>query len=382
MCLAPELWQNARVAAVRAKDGGGLRLSVSSRMFDPNSPTNSEAPPLAAGQSHSAAQLHTHPLWRQAAGQARPMQPPAGRGRGRGRGGQAPVDPDGGARYERISLLAVELQQGATGADGADSALMSSEDEGDDDFRRRVEDDEEEEEPYDHEEEAEAVSAVGSDDEGMSKRPRKGGRHHKPQNKPRNPSDMMAAAAFGGGQDLFGDDSDSASMVSGTSSKRKRDTMKAAFPVKGVNCVGCALANRIAPVERFINTNVGRMSETALWKMAALTWKLEVVEPAKKEGVDVVQWPWRDVANHFRLHTTNTVVGRTHMIQSLTAMRCQIEQRLVRVENGERELDKTNADLCLKVIAAESRERTLLSSSMGGGSGGRGKGGQRPAGED
>ena len=159
----------------------------------------------------------------------------------------------------------------------------------------------------------------------------------------------MAATAFGSHTDLFGETSDSESIVSRTSSKRKRDTYKQTFPVKGVTCVGCALANRIAPVERFVNNNVGRMSEAALWKMAALTWKLEVVQPAKREGAMVVDWAWREVANHFRLHTTNSIVGRTHMIQSLTAMRCQVEQRLVRVENGERELDKVNADLCLKV---------------------------------
>jgi len=286
--------------------------------------------------------------------------------------------------------LAVELQQGATGGDGADSALLSSDDEdGPGAFpgtskRHRAETagDDEDEEDYDFdEEEAERLSAVGSDGEPRKADKKAEKRHAK---KGTSPADMMAATAFGGDADLFGETSDSESMVSRTSSKRKRDSYKQAFPVKGVTCVGCALANRIAPVERFVNTNVGRMSENALWKMAALTWKLEVVEPAKREGVVVVDWPWRDVANHFRLHTTNSIVGRTHMIQSLTAMRCQVEQRLVRVENGERELDKVNADLCLKVIAAESRERSLLAASITGPSSGRSgaKGGQRPSGED
>jgi len=363
-------------------------------MNDPSSPTLSEPPPQASGHSHSAAQLHSHPLWQQAAGRGRGMAsmppPPARAGRGRGRGAQPPLDTDSGARYERISLLAVELQQGATGGDGADSALLSSDDEdGPGAFpgtskRHRAETagDDEDEEDYDFdEEEAERLSAVGSDGEPRKADKKAEKRHAK---KGTSPADMMAATAFGGDADLFGETSDSESMVSRTSSKRKRDSYKQAFPVKGVTCVGCALANRIAPVERFVNTNVGRMSENALWKMAALTWKLEVVEPAKREGVVVVDWPWRDVANHFRLHTTNSIVGRTHMIQSLTAMRCQVEQRLVRVENGERELDKVNADLCLKVIAAESRERSLLAASITGPSSGRSgaKGGQRPSGED
>jgi hypothetical protein len=319
------------------------------------------------------------------------MPPPPARGRGRGRGAQPPLDPENGARYERISLLAVELQQGATGGDGADSTLLSSDDEdgpgawSSSKQKKTFAPDDDEEEDYDYdEEEVDRLSAAGSMDEPV---PPKKNAHRKAPAKPKaaaNPADMMAATAFGGTQDLFGDTSDSESAVSRTSSKRKRDSYKQAFPVKGVTCVGCSMANRIAPVERFVNNNVGRMSENALWKMAALTWKLEVVEPAKSEGVHVVDWAWRDVANHFRLHTTNSIVGRTHMIQSLTAMRCQVEQRLVRVENGERELDKTNADLCLKIVAAESRERSLLAASILGPSGGRGggKGGSRPAGEE
>jgi len=319
--------------------------------------------------------------------------PPARGGRGRGRGAQPPLDADSGARYERISLLAVELQQGATGGDGADSALLSSDDEdGPGAFpgaskRRRTDEpscDDDDEEEYDFDEAAERLSTAESDTE-----PRKAAKSAKTDKrhakKGTSPADMMAATAFGGNTDMFGETSDSESMVSRTSSKRKRDSYKQVFCVKGVTCVGCALANRIAPVERFVNVNVGRMSENALWKMAALTWKLEVVEPAKREGVVVVDWQWRDVANHFRLHTTNSIVGRTHMIQSLTAMRCQVEQRLVRVENGERELDKVNADLCLKIVAAESRERSLLAASITGPAGGRGsggRGGQRPAGED
>lgn len=337
------------------------------------------------------------------------MPPPPPRGRGRA-GAQAPLDPDSGARYERISLLAVELQQGATGGDGADSALLSSDDEDGvgaydrSTGKKRAAEDDEEEEDYDYEDDDETDGMHGSTDGDASgrKKPARSSKRHKNM-----PTDIMAATAFGEHTDMFGEtsDSESVSAVSRTSSKRKRDTYKQVFPVKGVRCVGCALANRIAPVERFVNNNVGRMSESALWKMAALTWKLEVVEPAKKEGVMVVEWLWRDVANHFRLHTTNAVVGRTHMIQSLTAMRCQVEQRLVRVENGERELDKVNADLCLKVrrprephtpnvyltfllvfvpqiVAAESRERTLLASSFGSTPSGRGKGGQRPAGEE
>jgi hypothetical protein len=274
--------------------------------------------------------------------------------------------------------LAVELQQAATGGDGADSTLFSS--------------DEDEEEPRKNKKKARAPAnddsdeedyQVDDDEDGLSvaesERPSKFVR--KPE-AVRSAADAMAAAAFGGTSQLFGENSDEESMLSQTSSKRKKNAYKATFPVKGVTCVGCAAANKIGPVERFVNSNIGKMSDKSLWKMAALTWKLDVVEPAKREGVEVVDWKWRDIANHFKLHTTNSTVGRTSMIATLSAMRHEAESRLVRVENGERELDKTNAELILKLISAESRERALLSASQAGSVAGRGKGGQKPAGEE
>eukprot|EP00966_Prymnesium_polylepis_P225510 5216819-Prymnesium_polylepis.1 len=68
------------------------------------------------------------------------------------------------------------------------------------------------------------------------------------------------------------------------------------------------------------------------------------------------------------------------MINTLTAMRCQVEAVLVRNDNGERTLDKNNAELALKILAAESRERQLLQADRPGGRG-RGSGAaQKPAG--
>tara|TARA_B110001450_G_scaffold223573_2_gene220772 strand:+ start:2097 stop:3272 length:1176 start_codon:yes stop_codon:yes gene_type:complete len=319
------------------------------------------------------------------------MGPPTARGRGaagrgRGRGG-APqqVDDDSTTRYERISLLAAEIQGCATGGDGADSALFSEDgggDSGDEDPRRRDEDDDDD--SYEDPEDAEARDADGmsamtsSDDDGGGAggggggggggRPPPARKNVKRQKKDRvnsksgpvSASDMMTAAAFGGKARVPGEDTsdDDESLVSRTNSKRKRDAYCHAFPVKGVTCVGCALANRIGPVERFVMANVGRQSEHALWKFASLTWKKDVVEPARKEGVHVVDWPWRDIANHFRLHTTSAVVGRTAMINTLTAMRCQVEAVLVRNDNGERTLDKNNAELALKVDETQARPTT------------------------
>ncbi len=359
--------------------------------MDPNSPSLSEPPPVATAQSHSAQQLHDHPLWQQAAGRGKgrgAMGPPSARGRGRGKAAQPSAEEEGAVRYERISLLAAELQQAATGGDGADSALLSSDDEAEPVRKRRREErpDNEEDIEYadeDDDPDAERISALASsDDEGPSKAPPKRPKEAKRSKQGTSAVDMMAAAAFGGQMDTSADTSDDESRASRTSSSRMRTARKEIFPIKGVNCVGCALANRIGPVERFVNQNVNRLAETALWKMAALCWKREVVEPARREGVDVVDWAWRDVASHFRLHTTDSIIGRTAMIQSLVAMRCQVEGSLVRVENGERTLDKASAELFLKVQAAESRERSLRDACVSGGRSRGASAGQRPAGEE
>ena len=110
--------------------------------------------------------------------------------------------------------------------------------------------------------------------------------------------------------------------------------------------MGCTHATRIACIDAYINANVGRQSEQALWRCASATWQKQVVEPARREGILIPTWDYRAIAAHYRLHTTNAIIGRTSMVQSLTAMRCQVESCLIRVENGERQLDKANAELC------------------------------------
>ena len=185
----------------------------------------------------------------------------------------------------------------------------------------------------------------------------------------------MARAAFSTHRPQKKDDlSDTESSVSRTSSKRKRDAYKEAMP-KGVTCVGCAIPHRIGAVERCVNTNIGRVSDHALWRLAELAYEKDVVEPARREGIVTLPWSHGAIRNHFVLHSTNAQVGRTSMIQSLSAMRFQLEGRLIRVEGEERELDKQNAELTLKVLAAESRERQLLAA----GAGGRGRGGTMTA---
>lgn len=315
------------------------------------------------------------------------MPPPPGRGagRGRGRGAQSSNTEDAGnTRYERISLLSQELQGCATGGDGADSTAFS-EDEEYKDIKEERHQEESDEDEGSVEEDGESALGLSSEDE-----ERRSEKKKKPKGKKRAREksnecnrDMFTATAFGAafdhGKDVM---SDNESMASQTSSKRRFDAHKKAFPVRGITCVGCTLANRIEPVERFVRDNVGRQSEQALWKFAALTWKREVVEPARREGVTVVDWRWRDIAKHFKMHTTMAVVGRTSMVNSLTAMRLQIEGSLVRNDNGERSLDKQNAELALKILAAESRERQLLQADTMAGRGRKTGGSQKPAGGD
>ena len=171
-------------------------------------------------------------------------------------------------------------------------------------------------------------------------------------------------------------------MPSEATSKRRRDAYREAFPVRGLHCVGCALSNRIGPVNRFVRDNISQMTEDALWKMAAFCYKREVAEPAEREGNEVPAWGWKEVRVHYELHATGNFVARHKMIRQLQNMRSQQEERLVRVDNGEKELDRQGADLMLKVrfferrtlhdfadelrmrawqiCAAESRERQLL----------------------
>lgn len=162
-------------------------------------------------------------------------------------------------RYERISLLAIELRQDAEGRDGADSSLCSSDE---------------------------------SEGECHTKRyKRKDNDHDNLDELTEDNSRLYARTAMGCGlcEDTF-EDMDDCEESDIASTKKKQDAFNDVFPVRGMRCVGCALSHRIGPVETFVNTNIGRISETSLWQMAALVWKNEVVLPAKKEKVQVIEW--------------------------------------------------------------------------------------------
>ena len=216
-------------------------------------------------------------------------------GRGRGRGGP-PVEAGDGPRFERLSTLAMELGGFREQADGGGSSLFSDDEEHGGPSaskpvrRRREEEEEEEDDDDDDDEEGDALSVLAPsevDGDGVEA-PR--GRPAKRKQKKQQPSAasgdaaMIANAAFGAGGVYAGSDDESQSGVSTASSKKRREAHKAAFPIKGVHCVGCALAHKIVPVEKFVIDNMERMSDDALWKFAALEYQIKVVEKGKREG--------------------------------------------------------------------------------------------------
>lgn len=352
-----------------------------------------EEPPQPRPHQMSAEELQNHPVWINSRCPS-PMVGPGPQGLGFGmriggrpgpgsvssdkprkkRGRDEPADPAERPRYERISMMSLELQAEQE-MDGADSHLNSDDSDGEESGLKRV--------PANRQRGPRNEGEEGEDEEVSD--------DEAPRNRSAPSSgsaeQMMAAAAFGGGaRAAFGQSDDGHSE---TSSKRRKAAYKEAFPVRGVHCVGCAIATRIAPVERFIKENIGRMTEEALWKMGALCYKRDVAEPCEREGVVVPGWSWKEIKQHYTYHSTNSVIGRHSMIRQLQMMRSQAETRLVRVDNGEREMDRQSAELMLKVrtlshtrythathtlhtrtlnsqtsfaqiLAAESRERQLL----------------------
>jgi hypothetical protein len=85
--------------------------------------------------------------------------------------------------------------------------------------------------------------------------------------------------------------SDTDDGISITSSER-REAHCRAFPVTGVDCVGCALPAKVTAVDDFVRSSCDKMQEAALFKMAALVYQQKVAEPAMAEGVPVPSWAY------------------------------------------------------------------------------------------
>lgn len=121
-----------------------------------------------------------------------------------------------------------------------------------------------------------------------------------------------------------------------------------------------------------------RLQEEALFKFAALVWAEKVKAPAEAEGAVVPAISWQELRNHFCLHAANARVQRAAAIKQLVAMRAKVSERLVRYDDsdptGRGEIDKASADLLLKLMDKESKERSLLFPEKAGAQG------RRPAG--
>tara|TARA_B100001778_G_C18236715_1_gene471449 strand:+ start:116 stop:541 length:426 start_codon:yes stop_codon:yes gene_type:complete len=114
-------------------------------------------------------------------------------------------------------------------------------------------------------------------------------------------------------------------------------------------------------VNDFVNTNCVNMQETALYKMAALLYERDVAAPARAEGVHSPNFPWKDVRAHYTLHVVNPRMARYETVRTLSAMRKTLEMRLVREEeNGERNIDRANSEMMLKIMTLQSKELSLL----------------------
>lgn len=355
-------------------------------------------PPAAAGVRIPASTLRSqgaHPLWERAAGRGGhlPNGDPINR-----RGGTAAAD-DRAQRYEPLSALALEMDGFRQNADGA-STLFSESDRAsvaarakkaskasktnrttpkkkkatsnrrsnDDGVRGSLfgdddDDDDSHESAYSGDDNNEDGNDEDNGDERNSPRRKQRSRkkHKEGGNDAADP--LFASAAFGGAYARAESPSvDDASDASATASQRAREARRAAFPIKGVQCVGCTLVHQIAPVERFVRENMEKMAEEPLWKFAALTYLREVREPRKLEGVETPEWPWKDLRTHFLLHASDPRIARLSTCRQLQTMRFAVEQRLMRVENGEKEVDKQGCDLMLKIIKEESAQRTALAS--------------------
>ena len=325
------------------------------RMSDADS-VSSAPPPSAQPATIAAEELRAaHPLWQKAAAHGKRLSS------AKRNESHTPASRNGdGTRYEPLSALALELDGFRNNTDG-DSALLSDSDaaHGRHHRKRHCEGADaaaaaaappSEDARYAHEEDSSEGEEGGSDgndrDDGTNARRKK-----RQRTAASGDAAMYAQAAFGVGYEAHDSDDESNSYASGTSSQRKHAAYKAAFPIKGIECVGCMLVKQIAPVVRFIKANLSLMSDDALFKQAALVYMREVQEPRHREGVATPSWNWKDLRTHFLLHCSDNQIARTATIRQLQTMRYAVEARLMRVNEGERELDVKGADMILKVHA-------------------------------
>lgn len=302
-----------------------------------DSDDDGSVPPDAHGETVDAAQMPQaagvpqHPVWAAAAG--------AGRGAGAANKNSRPEK-----MYGPISMVELEIRGRGDLDGGSSTASVRGDADKDRHGREGKKGKKRHKRPREYDDEA----VDDDDDDGLGS----------------SASLDMAGAAFGGAAATgrvacASEASDDGASVTSSVVRARRER---AFPVTGVTCVGCALPGKIQPVVDFIAKNMSSMSELALYKMAALVYKTKVADPAEEEGVDVPEWDWKEIRAHFQLHSVDSRMQRYENIRTLSAMRKTLEMQLLRrdAETGEQSLDKNNAEAIMKIIAASSRELTLL----------------------
>lgn len=302
-----------------------------------DSDDDGSVPPDAHGETVDAAQMPQaagvpqHPVWAAAAG--------AGRGAGAANKNGRPEK-----MYGPISMVELEIRGRGDLDGGSSTASVRGDADKDRHGREGKKGKKRHKRPREYDDEA----VDDDDDDGLGS----------------SASLDMAGAAFGGAAATgrvacASEASDDGASVTSSVVRARHER---AFPVTGVTCVGCALPGKIQPVVDFIAKNMSSMSELALYKMAALVYKTKVADPAEEEGVDVPEWDWKEIRAHFQLHSVDSRMQRYENIRTLSAMRKTLEMQLLRrdAETGEQSLDKNNAEAIMKIIAASSRELTLL----------------------
>jgi len=338
-------------------------------MADADSDAGS-APPSAAGDAVPAAAHHQHPLWRRAAGQGGAGSASAGRRGSGGRGGAAPPPMPNPSRFAPISVTELELRT-RTELDGTSTIASDDEakDRGGGGGKRRRSGRKSE------------VPDYGDDDsEAADPQPPVARRRARASDDEEADQNDMAGAAFGvggGGGGRRGSTalscvhSDTDDALSVTSSQR-RELQKRAFPITGVTCVGCAMPTKIVAIDEFVRSSCDKMTEHALYKMAALVYLEKIAQPAEDEGVQTPAWGWKDIRAHYTLHRIDPRMQRLQNVRTLTMMRTTLELQLLREnEEGERALDHGNTDKVLKVTSQLSREISLLSEGNAAAKGGK-----------
>jgi hypothetical protein len=171
----------------------------------------------------------------------------------------------------------------------------------------------------------------------------------------------ISAAAFGGGATIDESVDDDSEIESSSLTGGELVPFRRTFPVRGVSCIGCSAEREIvSKVDEFVKKNSSKMNEDALYRTASVFWRPTVVDPAKREGVAIAEWPWKDLRSHYRLHVCDPYIQRMDCCRQLSAVRKMLELSLVRTDGDQRVVDHKNTDLLLKVIGMQSKELSLL----------------------